>query len=259
MMKDRTARPSGGGWTWRPFALLTLLFVAATVGMLAADLYGTQQAYAKLLIAAACPVIEDGVHCFSGNACLAGTLAQRCEAPSGGGSEDFDVCAEPTTQCIFKPLPDGSCCNVHDYCSASDPAKVCLGGQCLSANATLCNGYCTSDAACNASSNAVPVLAAVSNVSATCQNGACVTVAQDVLPFVRCADLLNTTTLAQRRIVACLEERRFAYTYAPPAYYESCVWTYKCSAGVMFATSGKKRALVSEPEARPMRIALRPV
>jgi hypothetical protein len=176
-----------------------------------------------------CPYVEDGEHCFTGNACIAGLVTIACQGLA---------CAPYS--CEYKPLPDGSCCNFHDFCSLPDPSKKCLAGQCVSANVTLCKGFCTVDADCNGTFG-VPLLPGLLFGAAYCINNACVTVAQSQIPFVSCLDLLNVTTPVQRSIVACLESDRQTLEVSAGSYLETCYWNYACSQGVEFSQPLRRR------------------
>jgi hypothetical protein len=66
---------------------------------------------------------------------------------------DFQPCTVdlrlPDGSCTSRRLPDGESCATTDHCYHDDTSRVCCTGTCVG-NRTLCKGYCTVDADCDA-------------------------------------------------------------------------------------------------------------
>jgi hypothetical protein len=235
---NRQQKPKDASWSHAWIIAVTSLIIGCLI-LAAVELHGLNQMVNEANEAAECSAV-DSPTCFSGNACQPGSLEEMCQSRSWPGEEppwplDQQSCGSQA--CVYRQLPDGSCCPT-DECYAPDPSKICVSGQCVTANYTLCRGFCLNDAMCN-SSYAVPVLPNVEALEAVCVNGACLTIAGSFAPFASCEDLLNLTTLKQRQVAACLETYRYQYDIGDFTYMDTCFFSYICSRGIAFAS--KKR------------------
>jgi len=199
---------------------------------------------------ATCPYSESS-GCWDGNACHAPLKKLICPIVEGTASRSATTaCTAANYVCENPVYPDGTCCNANDFCFLPDPNKTCQQGQCVSADPTLCKGYCLVDEDCTSSSWAFPIYESAATTT-FCLNGACFAYVY-AFNAISPNDLLNRTTLAARNISACLETSCFISNVPDMGDVQICQFAWLCSQlnGFSDQTGGKKRAILDSARAQ---------
>jgi hypothetical protein len=133
----------------------------------------------------------------------------------------------PKDLCIHEPMINGSCCNKYDYCYYDDPCKKCVFGTCQSPNASLCKGFCNTDADCNIT---LPISAEF--ILNSCVFNSCVTVFESVTPVPNPISLINTGNgnFTALSIKSCISAVCFSSVSGDPLSNSTfCYFTWNCA------------------------------
>jgi hypothetical protein len=177
---------------------------------------------------------KESLDCWTGNACLA-PLKTRLnpDLPGMPAPAPGATCDTPDRVCVTPPpvYPDGTCCNQNDFCYQADPNKICIRGQCVSGDPTLCRGFCEIDSDCTGSATPFPIYP-TAEADAFCLNGACVALVSANPPVVSPNDLLNLSTMLAFNTSACLESSCFVFasgTGGTTTSTQICQYSWACS------------------------------